>query len=502
MRGLQKTRDQAGDTEKLLELAQDLLQIEEYEELLNAIVQRAMEILGADRGFLVLTEGEGLAFRVIRNWSEEEYEGSKEPVSRSILQEVFSSQKPMLIEDASLDKRFNRKESVRELFIRSVLAAPISIEGQVLGALYLESRAMQHFFGQEELTLFSRILKLSSKALASCMKRLLLEQRNASLERDLLARHEFPGIITKDPAFLRVLETVTSAASSELTVLLQGESGTGKELIARALHLNSPRRKKPFLAINCGALSPTLLESELFGHTKGAFTGATNTKTGLIQEAHGGSLFLDEISELPKELQVKLLRTLQFGEVQPVGSSKVQIFDVRFVAATNREIEAEVKEGRFRQDLYYRLNTITLTLPPLKDRPSDILLLFYYFLKGAAEKMGRELPEVTPRLERVLQSYSWPGNVRELENEAKRLLALTPPRVPLTADRLSPRLIEPSPSQAPTLQSLADTERELVELHLRSASGNLTHAAKSLGITREGLRKMLKRFNDESDESA
>jgi transcriptional regulator with GAF, ATPase, and Fis domain len=495
-----KNRDRVKDLEQLLDLTQDLLLIERYDEVLDALVQRSMTLLGADRGFLVLNQGGDLEFKVVRNWSPQEYEGGKEPISRSILTEVLSRPKPLLIEDAARDPRYERRQSVRELFIRSVLAAPLKVESEIVGALYLETRTMQHFFGPEELELLQRILTLSSRVIASCMRRLLLEQRTAALERDLVARNRPRGILTRDAKLLKVLETVSAAASSELPILIQGASGTGKELVARALHEQSGRAKRPFLTVNCGALSPTLLESELFGHMKGAFTGATQNKLGLIAASDQGTLFLDEVGELPKELQVKLLRTLQFGEVTPVGSTKAQNFDVRFLAATNRDLAVEVKDGRFREDLLYRLNTVTVHLPTLKERPGDILLLFYHFLKSAAEKAGRELPEVTPRLERVLQSYPWPGNVRELENETKRLLTLSPPGQPLTVDRLSPRITQTGGAEGPPLQSLAEMERELVELHLRRAGGNLTHAARGLGITREGLRKMLKRLKLDIDE--
>jgi transcriptional regulator with PAS, ATPase and Fis domain len=279
-------------------------------------------------------------------------------------------------------------------------------------------------------------------------------------------------------------------AKSSLPVLIQGASGTGKELLARAIHLNSERSQRPFIVVNCGAISPNLLESELFGYVKGAFTGATQNKEGLIAAAHTGTLLLDEIGELPKELQVKLLRVLQFGEVQPVGATKSQRYQVRFLAATNRDLEVEVRE-----DLFFRLNAVILTLPTLKERPNDVLPIFYHFLRETCQAEAREVPEVSEEVEMTLQGYDWPGNVRELENETRRLVALTPAGAPLEVEALSPRLLQgAAPSTPRALSKLDEQERELIEQHLKSSNGNRTHAAQSLGITREGLRKKMKRF--------
>ena len=484
------------DLEALYELATELLRLEDYDQMLDTVVLRALAILRADRGFLVLTDEEtdALSFAVVRNWSREELEAGKEQVSRTILGEVLRGNEPMLIRDALSDPRFAGQRSVHELAIRSVLAAPLHLDGKQVGAFYLESRKLTRLFRPEDLELFRRLLALASRALEACAKRLVLEQRASALEKDLLARHNFAGIVTRDSRFLRVLETVAQVAGSDIPVLLQGPSGSGKELIARALHLNSRRAKGPFLTINCGAISTQLLESELFGHVRGAFTGALNDKPGLIRQAQNGTLCLDEIGELPRELQVKLLRTLQFGEVQPVGGERPQRVDVRFVAATNRDLEREVREGRFREDLLYRVNAITLQLPPLKERPDDIPLLFQHFLKQAAQQAGRPLPRLESGLELVVQQYAWPGNVRELENEAARLVALTPAEQPVKIERLSTRITQSVSSELDSLATLEQREKELIALHLRLAGGNRSQAAKTLGISREGLRHKLKRL--------
>ncbi|RMH18941.1 MAG: sigma-54-dependent Fis family transcriptional regulator [Acidobacteria bacterium] len=480
----------------LYRLAAELLQLDDYDAMLDAIMRHALDCLRAERGFVVLRrDDQRMDFKVVRNWRRAELVNGGEPISRSIVAEVLEGGEVMLVEDALEDARYAKMESVLRQGIRSVLAAPLEVDGARVGAIYLESQSPQRLFGEAQRALFKRILELSSRALETCARRMVLEERSQMLERLIRPQPRFQEILTQDPEFLNLLDTVAQVATTDLPVLVQGETGTGKELVVRALHHNSKRAGKPLEPVNCGAISPTLVESELFGHVRGAFTDARRDKVGKIVAADGGTVFLDEVGELPNELQVKLLRTIQFGEVQPVGATHTVQVDVRFVAATNRDLEAAVAEGSFREDLYYRLNVITLELPPLRQRPDDVLPLFYHFLRRAAEIAGRPLPDVSPRLERVLASYAWPGNVRELENEAQRLLAVTPAGQPLTVDRLSKRIAQqPAVAGDADLMTLAEHERELIELRLRLAGGNRTQAAKSLGISREGLRKKLKRL--------
>ena len=482
------------ELQALIDLAAELLRLEDRDAILDTVVQRSLEILHGERGFLVLQRGEDLSLKVVRGWSREELEGDREPISRSIVADVRRRREPVLIEDALGDERFAELDSVLRKGIRSVLAAPLTVDGELEGVLYLESRSIDHLFGEQQLDLFLRILDLSSRVLGICLRQLLLEERNALLENDLLQRHQFPGILTGDPAFLKLLETVAQVAPSDLPVLVQGATGTGKELIVRALHINSKRSRRRLLTVNCGAVSPALLESELFGHMRGAFTGAHRDKEGIIASADGGSVFLDEIGEMPKELQVKILRTLQFGEVQPVGSARPRMVDVRFFAATNRDLEEEVQAARFREDLLYRLNAITLELPPLKERPGDILPLFHHFVHREAERGNLPVPRVTRRLEAALTEHTWPGNVRDLENEARRLVALTPEGMPLTVDNLSRRIRAELPEEPGGLPTLEQAERELVRHHLEEAGGNRSQAARTLGVSREGLRKKMLRL--------
>ncbi len=468
-----------GEIHALYELARELLRLDDYDELLDVLVQRSLSILNGERGFLVLRRRGRLDYKVVRNWSRSELEGEGEPVSRTIVHDVLDRDEPVLVEDAASNPRFAEMESVLRHHIRSVLAAPLQLEAEPVGVLYLESHRLDRLFGHRELEIFRRILELSARALKTCTRLIWLEERNRLLERDSLARHSFPNILTRDPVLLGMLETVARVAGTEETVLLQGPSGTGKELVARSLHHISQRSKKPFVPVNCSSFTPELVESELFGHLRGAFTGASRSKRGLIRAAEGGILFLDEIGELPLPIQAKLLRTLQFGEVRPVGSAEPVNVDVRFVAATNRDLRGEVAAKHFREDLFFRLSVVTLDLPPLAERSGDVLLLFSEFLHRMARDAERPVPEIMPDLEAALQEYRWPGNVRELENEVRRLLAVTPEGIPLTAQSLSPHITAPRPAQA---ASLAEQEIELIKRHLSQVGGNKTGAGHGKGV--------------------
>lgn len=326
------------------------------------------------------------------------------------------------------------------------------------------------------------------------------------VQEDLTARYEESGLMGRAPAMIELYKEIARVAPSRTTVLIMGESGTGKELVARAIHKHSPRSGRNFVAVNCGALTETLLEAELFGHVRGAFTGAFGDRKGLWEEASGGTLFLDEIGETSSAMQVKLLRALQEGEVRRVGSSQAARVDTRVVAATNRDLEREVKAGSFREDLFYRLSVVTIRVPPLRERRSDIPLLVEHFLRLAAEKTGRGrlgLDEVTLKL---LVAYEWPGNVRELESfiEYAALHArgseVRPEDLPAklqTNGVRSPSLSTPLHILFEDLPSLDEIERRYLLHVLKAVQGNRTRAAEILGVDRRTLYRMAERFGIE-----
>jgi transcriptional regulator with GAF, ATPase, and Fis domain len=344
---------------------------------------------------------------------------------------------------------------------------------------------------------------LAAVALENVREVQALKTENAILQERLTA-DDF-GIVGKSASMRRLLQLAERVARQDTTVLVLGESGTGKELIAQAVHRASPRSRKPFVAINCAAITETLLESELFGHEKGSFTGAVSQKKGKLELAEGGTVFLDEIGELAPALQAKLLRVLQQREFERVGGTKTMPLDVRIVAATNRDLNAEVRKGRFREDLYHRLNVVALYMPPLRDRPEGIPLLAEHFLRKSARRIGRAMAGITTEAERILIRYSWPGNVRELENAMERGVVLsdtewlTPVDLPEAITGSMPALADLKSSYE---TMVGDARRDAILRAWEDAKGDYKEAAELLGIhpnsllrliRRHGLRETLKR---------
>jgi DNA-binding NtrC family response regulator len=331
------------------------------------------------------------------------------------------------------------------------------------------------------------------------MSRLTREVQHLRLQ--VASDHEFPEILGHSKAIHALLRQVQLVAGSDSTVLLQGESGTGKELVARALHRSSPRRNRAFLALDCGTIPESLLESELFGYVKGAFTGASANKKGLWEEAHGGTLFLDEIGDIPLSFQAKLLRVLQEGDIRPVGSTKRIMVDTRVVAATNKDLKHEVRAQRFREDLYYRLAVVPLRLPPLRERREDIPVLVDYFLTKYCTRTHQERKQLPPAILRQLMEASWPGNVRELEHTIERAVLLSPgPEIEPESIVLDHGDLDPAPT--PNVQAITEAhalldnvEREKLRQALVQAGNNRVHAAKLLGISRSTFYEKLKRYH-------
>jgi two-component system NtrC family response regulator len=332
-----------------------------------------------------------------------------------------------------------------------------------------------------------------------------LVKDNQRLQHEVEHQYSFDNIIGKSHAMQNVFKTIRKVGPASATVLILGESGTGKELVAKSIHFNSPRRNKPIIAVNCAALAENLLESELFGHEKGAFTGAISRKKGRFEMADGGTIFLDEIGELPPSLQVKLLRVLQEKTIERVGGTLPIPVDIRVIAATHRSLRQEIEEGRFREDLFYRLNVVRIQLPPLKQRPEDIHLLIDHFIRKYSKERpaGNAITHVDPAVERLFQDYHWPGNVRELENTIERVMVLCPGPT-ITIEDLPTELrdhvhntlhLEGIPADATLYETLAMVEKKMILRAMKMAGHVQTKAADILGIGKSGLNQKLKKYN-------
>ncbi len=381
---------------------------------------------------------------------------------------------------SGLDLVRHVRENFKETEVMMITGYP-TIEGAVKAVKTGAEEYLTKPFTDEEL--FSAVRRAIDK----------LHVRKVTEVRMHLAQPASYGLIGESEAMQKVFSAIAKAASTSATVLILGESGTGKELLARAIHYSSPRASAPFVPVNCGAIPEGLLESELFGHIKGAFTGATETRAGFFQTADGGTIFLDEISETSLSMQVKLLRVLQDKEVCMVGSSRSRRVDVRILASTNKDLYSLVKKGVFREDLFFRINVITIEVPPLRERGDDILLLTQYFANKFAEELGKPTPRFSDNALQVLKNYNWPGNVRELENVIQRLVVMTDGDLIEVPDL--PSLMRFSALRETGLhRTLAEVEAEYIRNVLASVDGNKTRAAEILGIDRKTLREKLKLY--------
>jgi Nif-specific regulatory protein len=427
-------------------------------------------------------------------------------MTRSIVRKVISERAAVLAADAP-SETFS-SESLLGASIRSTIGVPLWKDEQILGVLQLDNRDAPAMFEARDVDALGALAVSASLAIANAeliqslsLARAELRKENQYLRGRERARSGEVQIIGQSKAMNELLRQLDKVVDTRVSVLIEGETGTGKELIAASVHYRSKRKDKLFVAQNCAAFPENLLESELFGHKRGAFTGATDEKKGLFEIADGGTLFLDELGEMPLALQAKLLRALQEGEIRPIGSTQAKQVNVRIVAATNRNLEAEVKAGRFREDLYYRLKVFPIRVPPLRERRDDIAPLAIFFLARYTREMGKAVLGFAQETLEMLSAYDFPGNVRELENEVQRLVIQADDDSFLTPELLSPRvrqiesvLLSAGAAKGSLKEMVDQVERHILIEALREHGNNKTAAAKTLGITREGLHKKLKQL--------
>ena len=483
--------------EALSEIAALINSLQEPEALLETVLTIAMQTLEAERGFVLLESEGGAPFevRASRNFTDSQLDGVK-ALSTSVVAEVLRSGEPVLVYEAATDERYGATESVVLQKIQSIACVPLRLRSRQIGAIYLDSVSHRGRFTRENLPFLKAFAHQAAVAIENAQRVQHLRDENRHLRQEVQRAHGFDEIIGQSARMREVFETVGRVLDTDATVLVEGESGTGKELIARALHYNGHRREKPFVAIFCGSLPDELLESELFGHRKGAFTGAMADKKGLFESADGGTVFLDEVGDLSPKLQTALLRVLQLGEIKRVGDTEVRKVDVRILAATNRPLQDLIKEGDFREDLYYRLNTIQIELPPLRHRHGDLPLLAHHFLDQFAKGARARIKGFTEEAMDALKRYRWPGNVRELENTVERAVVLARDELITKEDLRLPEGDAPEMLFEPGLP-LKDIERRVVERALEAHDGNISATARALDVSRRWLHYKLKEWKEE-----
>ena len=513
---------ESGDYRAFFEINRKLNSVLDLDCLLDLIMDLVVKMSGAKHGYL-LTEGqEGLDTLALHNISNEESQAST-----SVARMVMQNGKPLIASDAMSDARTKSMDTVVNLKLKSILCLPLRLHDEIIGVVYLEDRLRAGAFDAQKVEILEAIADQAAIAIHNArMHAQVLNQEKkirqlnrklraeldekekrlketesllANQQIQLLAKYKTHNIVARSKRMREVLDLTDRVSQSEVSVVIRGESGTGKELVARAIHYNGPRKGKPFLSINCSALTDNLLESELFGHEKGAFTGASRLKRGLFEAADGGTLFLDEVGDMSASMQTKLLRVLQEGEIRRIGSNSVIKIDVRIIAATHVDLEKRLRTNEFREDLYYRLNTVQITLPPLRKRKNDIELLVRHFIAAS----DKPTVKITAEAMRALKQHRWPGNIRELENEINRALIFTESIIDLP--QLSPRFGQQRPMQHLLGENLGDLvknkslesimnqlEKEVLASALTVYHGKKGETAKQLGVTRYTLYRKLK----------
>ncbi|MCZ6602317.1 MAG: sigma 54-interacting transcriptional regulator, partial [Planctomycetota bacterium] len=493
-------RTDSRNVQMLLETIAAVTSPGDMETLYERVLDQIIEMTGAERGILMLKGEDNNLEQAAARLAGKKPLTEEVLLSTSTIERVMETGDAVFVPDVLSEKdRRLISDSVQELNLRFIICAPLEVKDKRFGIVYLDSQIENQTFYRTNLTFFEAIVKQVSIAIENARlveeKRLSDEQRRIALEEEnIRLRQRLEGtmsIVGECPQMKAVFKTLEKTAVTDVTVLIYGESGTGKEAIASSIHQLSVRKARPFQIIDCGSIPENLLESELFGYRKGAFTGAYESRKDKFELANGGTIFLDEISNLPVALQMKLLRVLQERDIEPVGGGVRKKVDVRIIAATNQRLEELVERGSFRSDLYYRLNVLTIDLPPLRDRGDDILLLAKYFLSRFVREQGKEISGFSEAARRALLNHRWPGNVREVEHRVQRAVIMTddPSITPQDLE------LEGTRTQARTLKEVREEAemRHIWEV-LDRTGGNVSEASRELGVSRGTLYDLLKKL--------
>lgn len=459
-------------------------------EQLDLLLDEAIQVTQADKGFIVLMDTEHPQVVAARNMDGATIANGVQQLSDSILKRVVETRKPLIVSDALKDVAFNAAESVVNLKLCSVICAPLIWRGDLFGILYLGNDRIASLFDGKSLELLTVFAGQASLVVKMAQQLNELKTQNQAL-KERLETNRYGDVVGSCPSMRDIFKKIDKVSGTDVSVLITGETGTGKELIAREIHRRSTRARGPMVVINCGAIPENLLESELFGHVRGAFTGAVNTRMGRFQQADKGTLFLDEIGELPLQLQVKLLRALQERVVVKVGDSRPEPVDIRVLAATNRRLDEEIKAQRFREDLYYRLNVVHLHLPPLRERTDDVLVIAKYILQKHAKEAGSKVKSFSADALAAIRKGTWPGNIRQLENRIKRAVVLAD-RSTLTAEDMD-LASQDMKALVPLLEAKDAFERQYINEALARNAGNRTQTARELGVDPRTIFRHLER---------
>ena len=484
----------ASDLNALLKISTVLGANRSLAELQPALLMALMEAIPAERGAILLVKPG--SEEVLSSYGMDKNSGAQQTIliSRSVAEKSLRERVGILCCDVKKDESFRVAESLLADRVCSLLCVPLAAGEQVTGLIYLDTNNPATVFDVDHLQLLTAVGSVAALAIENVQRLEWLEDENQRLRREVSLEHNMIG---ESPRIQDVYRSIERVAPSDATVLITGESGTGKELVAHAIHANSERAKNPFIAINCAILSESLLESELFGYEKGAFTSAVAQKRGRLELADGGTVFLDEVGELTPSTQSKLLRVLQEREFERLGGTRTIKIDVRIIAATNRKLESAIREGTFRQDLYYRLNVISLAMPPLRERREDIPLLAYYFLAKYSRKCKRLVNGISPEARACLIAYDWPGNVRELENAIERAVVLGNTDV-IVLDDLPESLLanNPAPPNRTNYhEAVNEMKKQFILRAIEEANGSYTEAAKALGIHPTNLHRLIRNLD-------
>jgi transcriptional regulator with GAF, ATPase, and Fis domain len=485
----------ARDLNALLRISTAINSIRTVSGLLNALFKLILEIIPAEREAIVLSDRSGETTASVHGWNKLLGPDDSIRVSRTITTQVLREGVALLSNELFETDGLGETPSLIEARVCSVLCVPLVVLEKSLGVIYLDTSDRTARFDEHHLQLLTAIACISASAFENAKHLEWIETENERLKQEVSINYQMIG---ESPAIRAVYQFIGKVAQSDSTVLIRGESGTGKELAARAIHLNSPRAANPFIAISGATLSETLLESELFGHERGAFTGAIGQKRGKLELANEGTLFLDEVGELTPLIQAKLLRVLQEHEFERVGGTRPIKVNLRIVAATNKDLEEAITKGLFRQDLYYRLNVVSVVMPPLRDRRQDIQLLASYFSSIYSKKCKRRIQGISPEVRALLRAYDWPGNVRELQNVIERAVVLGSNEM-ITSEDLPDALFDTSHNSLLPITSYHERVKEaksaIIIKAIEEAGGNITEAAKRLGLHPNNLHRVIRNLN-------